>query len=106
MRQRLADDRVFWRQFRQTYNSTGAVLPSGRNLAAALSVFVRDGQAGGSERNGASGGRRSLEVGPGTGAVTAKIINDRGPDDCLVLVERNEEFVAHLRDRLPEIAGS
>ena len=71
MRQRLADYRVFWRQFRQAYNSTGAVLPSGRNLSAALSSFVRDGQATGSKQNGTARGRRILEVGPGTGAVTA-----------------------------------
>jgi phospholipid N-methyltransferase len=107
MRQRLADYRVFWRQFRQAYNSTGALLPSGRGLAVALSSFVREGNADhGKKLNGSASGRRILEVGPGTGAVTVQIINDMRPHDQLVLVERNEEFVAHLRDRLKEIPAA
>lgn len=113
MRQRLADYRVFWRQFRQAYNSTGAVLPSGRGLAVALSYFVRDGQAHVAESLRDSeaavseklpyAGRRILEVGPGTGAVTVQIIDDMRPQDRLVLVERNEQFVSHLQQRLAEI---
>jgi phospholipid N-methyltransferase len=106
MRQRLADYRVFWRQFRQAYNSTGAVLPSGRALAAALSSFVRNGGASDTKQNGVAHGRRILEVGPGTGAVTVQIINDMRPQDRLVLVELNEDFVAHLRERLPELPGA
>src|SRR3954463_2085979 len=106
MRQRLVDYRVFWRQFRQAYNSTGAVLPSGRALAATLSSFVRDRGATGIERNGAADGRRILEAGPGTGAVTVQLIKDMRPQDRLVLVELNEDFVAHLRDRLPQIPGA
>src|SRR3954468_14779387 len=93
MRQRLADYRVFWRQFRQAYNSTGAVLPSGRGLAVALSRFVRNGETS----------RRILEVGPGTGAVTVQIIDDMRPQDRLILVERNDQFVCHLQQRLAEI---
>ncbi len=112
MRQRLADYRVFWRQFRQAYNSTGAVLPSGHGLAVALSRFVRDGEAAllgrGSSKSAAGGNgasplsskatvaRRILEVGPGTGAVTIEIVGSMRSDDRLVLVERNEQFVAHL----------
>src|SRR4051794_16951416 len=115
MRQRLADYRVFWRQFRQAYNSTGAVLPSGRGLAVALSRFVRDGEAHVAESLRDSGmavseklpylGRRILEVGPGTGAVTVQIIDDMRPQDSLVLVERNEQFVSHLKQRLAEMSA-
>lgn len=105
MRQRLADYRVFWRQFRQAYNSTGAVLPSGRGLAAALCRFVREGDGSTAGHNGDMRARRILEVGPGTGAVTVKIVQDMKPLDRLVLVERNEEFVSHLQNRMPEIAA-
>ena len=109
MRQRLADYRVFWRQFRQAYHTTGAVLPSGRGLCAALSHFVRTPELG--EAASAAGTnsaavehrhapRRILEVGPGTGAVTAQIVRDMRPGDHLTLVERNEQFVDHLRDQL------
>jgi phosphatidylethanolamine/phosphatidyl-N-methylethanolamine N-methyltransferase len=98
MAQRLADYRVFWRQFRQAYNTTGAVLPSGRGLSKALAHYVRHGEAASAAGNGTP--RRILEVGPGTGAVTAQIARDMRPDDQLTLVERNEEFVSHLREQL------
>src|SRR3954463_3819929 len=101
MRQRLADYGVFWRQFRQAYNSTGAVLPSGRGLAVALSRFVRDrAKDSNAQQNGKANGRRILEVGPGTGAVTVQIIANMRPNDRLFLVERNEQFVNHPPERL------
>lgn len=112
MHQRWADYRVFWRQFRDAYHSTGAVLPSGRALASALARYVREADKRTAEKGsqvaaarpaGDRAGRRLLEVGPGTGAVTMQIVHDMRPDDRLVLVERNEEFVAWLRDRLADV---
>ena len=84
----LSDSRLFLREFRQTFHTTGAVLPSGGSLARALARFV-----GGSDRP-----RRILEVGPGTGAVTRAIVRQMGADDRLDLVEANESFVARLRE--------
>jgi phospholipid N-methyltransferase len=98
MRQRFADYRVFWRQFRDSYHTTGAVLPSGRGLSRALAHFVRHDDR--TPSNGAHKPRRILEVGPGTGAVTAQIARDMRPDDQMTLVERNEEFVRYLREQL------
>src|SRR5262245_18025577 len=72
----LDDYRVFWGEFRRTFQSTGAVMPSGRSLCRALSRQVREG----------SGGRRLLEVGPGTGAVTRAIVAALQPGDTLDLV--------------------
>ena len=69
-------------------------MPSGSALAAALSRHVRV-HAG--ERGT---GRRILEVGPGTGAVTRHILAGIGPEDRLDLVELNAEFVACLRERI------
>ncbi|HVT29409.1 MAG TPA: methyltransferase domain-containing protein, partial [Lacipirellulaceae bacterium] len=110
MRQRWTDYRVFWRQFRQAYNTTGAVLPSGRGLSRALSRYVRTGGAasaiGESQTTATSSippPRRILEVGPGTGAVTLQIIHDMRPADRLTLVERNEHFVTHLHQRLHDV---
>ena len=111
MRQQWADYRVFWREFRQAYYSTGAVLPSGRALAAALSRYVLDdrhvGESGRDSGIAVSErqlyvGRRILEVGPGTGAVTGHIVQAMQRGDRLVLVERNEQFVARLRARLAD----
>jgi phosphatidylethanolamine/phosphatidyl-N-methylethanolamine N-methyltransferase len=93
MSQQWADYRVFLREFRRTFQSTGAVLPSGPALSSALAHFVRDGVNG-------SGERRILEVGPGTGAVTQFIVRGMRAGDRLDLVERNEEFVSRLRDRI------
>ncbi len=109
MRQQLVDYRVFWRQFRDAYQSTGAVLPSGRALARALSHYVREpgeaaSAAGGNEFQATQStnapGRRILEVGPGTGAVTSQIVGDLRSGDQLDLVERNDQFVAHLQERI------
>lgn len=95
MRQRLADYRVFWREFRRTFHSTGAILPSGRRLARALASPVANGQQP----------QRILEVGPGTGAVTGHIIELLGPEDRLDLVELNERFADVLRSRLEKEAA-
>jgi len=90
MSQRLSDYRLFWREFRQTFHSTGAVLPSGRALARSLASQVGC--------NG--GGQKVLEVGPGTGAVTGQIIARLGADDRLDLVELNPRFAQLLISRL------
>ena len=87
----LNDYRVFVRQFVRRYHTTGAILPSGRRLASALCRYV-------AETNGHAG-RQILEVGPGTGAVTARLVRVLRPDDRLTLVELNDEFVRHLESR-------
>jgi phosphatidylethanolamine/phosphatidyl-N-methylethanolamine N-methyltransferase len=85
-----ANYRLFWQEFRRTFHSTGAVLPSGPRLCRALARYVAgDGQP-----------RRVLEVGPGTGVVTHEIIAQLGPRDTLDIVELNDRFVAALRQRL------
>jgi phosphatidylethanolamine/phosphatidyl-N-methylethanolamine N-methyltransferase len=99
MSQPWADYRVFWREFRRSFETTGAILPSGPALAAALSRYVQDGHTGNES------GRRILEVGPGTGAVTRQIVSRLRVDDRLDLVERNSEFVACLSRRIAEDAG-
>ena len=112
MRQQWADYRVFLREFRRTFETTGAVLPSGPALSAALAHFVREGESHVAESAAADSasisvsqrrchvGRRILEVGPGTGAVTGYIVRAMRPGDRLDLVERNEEFAARLTERL------
>jgi len=87
MRRTLSDHRRFLKEFWRNYHTTGAILPSGRFLASALARYV--GQQ-------ADGARRILEVGPGTGCVTRRIIAALGPDDRLDLVELNGSFVEGL----------
>ena len=80
----------FFRQFRQRYETTGAIAPSSRGLARAMSRPLCE-----SEHRPA----RVLEIGPGTGAVTGHIIQALGPEDTFDLVELNESFAGLLRKR-------
>jgi phospholipid N-methyltransferase len=89
MRRAFDEHRTFLREFRRNFHYTGAIAPSSRYLARALARFVGMGAEP----------QRVLEVGPGTGAVTRRIIQRLRPDDRLDLVELNESFVARLRER-------
>jgi phosphatidylethanolamine/phosphatidyl-N-methylethanolamine N-methyltransferase len=98
------DQRVFLQQFFQQYHTTGSVLPSSRGLAQALCRFVDADRSKGTGDNGKSVEestlpREILEVGPGTGAVTARLVTKLRPNDRLTLVELNDDFVRHLRQR-------
>lgn len=90
----LDELRLFLREFRTTFHSTGAILPSSPALGRSLASLVRNG------RDSAVSPRRILEVGPGTGAVTREIIRAMGPNDRLELVELNDRFVEHLTHKL------
>lgn len=89
MHQRISEFTTFFGEFRRTYDTTGAVAPSGRGLARALVEPLSRHQFP----------ARILEVGPGTGAVTREIVRYVGPDDRLDIVELNDRFVDMLRDR-------
>ncbi len=85
---RLFGDQIeFFRQFRQRFHTTGAVAPSSRFLARAMTRPLR-------ERTGSA---RVLEIGPGTGAVTRHIVRLLKPEDCFDLVEVNEVFADMLQ---------
>ncbi len=83
----LRDHALFVREFLLRHRTTGAVLPSSRSLARAITrpLEARVGPA------------RILEVGPGTGVFTRRIAQLMQPDDELVLVEVSDRFVEHLR---------
>ena len=80
------DRLAFFRQAREHYHTTGAIAPSSRFLARA--------QAGPLARLKQQLDRpvRVLEVGPGTGAVTRRIVRLLDPGDTFDLVEINQEF--------------
>lgn len=85
----LTEHLEFFRQFRSRFETTGAVAPSSRFLARAMvrPLACRTQPT------------RVLEVGPGTGAVTAQIVQHLKPGDTFDLVEINDEFAALLRER-------
>ena len=82
---------LFFREYLRNFHTTGAILPSGRQLARALSRYAAQPS---------SPSRRIMEVGPGTGAVTRQIISVMQPLDRLDLVELNDSFVERLASRM------
>ncbi len=93
--------RVFWREFRRSFHTTGAVAPSSAALARALCRYLEP-PPGGKQHAEQGPPRRVLEVGPGTGAVTRHILRRLAPQDRLDLVEINPEFVQFLRRRFEQ----
>jgi len=90
MRRAIAEHTIFWQELRRNFRHTGSVLPSGRWLSAALARYVRT----------IPGGKRVLEVGPGTGVVTRAIVKRMSRGDHLDLVEVNDRFVEILNARI------
>jgi len=80
----------FIRQCRRQFKTTGAILPSSRFLARALTSEIAKPR----------GPARILEVGPGTGSVTRQILRRMQPRDQLDAVEINANFISRLLDRL------
>lgn len=68
----------------------GAVMPSGKPLARAMAGFVDPDQDG-----------YVVELGPGTGAITAALVEHGVPESKLVLVEADPTFCRLLRGRYP-----
>lgn len=88
---RLDDEVHFIRSWMEKPLATGAVMPSGKPLARTMAHFVDPDVAG-----------PVVELGPGTGAVTAALV-EQGIDPCrLVLVEFNPSFCRLLRTRYPD----
>jgi phospholipid N-methyltransferase len=87
-----AECRAFFGQFREQYHTTGSIWPSSRALGRALTRPMRLARPP----------RRILEVGPGTGAVTAVIVRNLRPGDTLDIVEINPKFAAVIESRFEE----
>lgn len=80
----------FFRESRRHFRDTGSLLPSSRFLARALTAELRRPRAP----------ARILEVGPGTGSVTAQILRCLLPGDHLDAVEINRHFISMLEERI------
>ncbi len=77
-------------QFLSNFHHTGAVLPSSRRLAEAMTRPLQE----------AAGPKRVLEVGAGTGAFTRSILTALGEGDELHIVELNPIFCRRLESNL------
>jgi phosphatidylethanolamine/phosphatidyl-N-methylethanolamine N-methyltransferase len=88
---RLDDEVQFIRSWMEKPLATGAVMPSGKPLARAMAKCVDPQREG-----------PVIELGPGTGAVTAALVAQGIDPSRLVLVEFNPTFCRLLRTRYPE----
>src|ERR1700674_2236952 len=88
---RLDDEVRFIRSWMEKPLLTGAVMPSGRPLARAMAKFVDPNVPG-----------QVIELGPGTGAVRAALVERGIEPSRMVLVEFNPTFCRLLRTRYPE----
>jgi phosphatidylethanolamine/phosphatidyl-N-methylethanolamine N-methyltransferase len=93
-RLRLDDDELrFLRSWMEKPLATGAVMPSSKPLARAMARCVDPAIDG-----------PVIELGPGTGAVTAALVEQGVHPSRLVLMEFNPAFCRLLRARYPEAA--
>ncbi|MEM7576540.1 MAG: hypothetical protein AAF328_03610 [Planctomycetota bacterium] len=86
------DAASFFRAFLNNPRQVGAVMPSGKALAAAM---VRGIDAA------LSGGKTVVEFGPGTGAFTSAILRAKPGDSAYVGIELDRHFVKTLTRRFP-----
>lgn len=90
MLQGLRNSVLFFKQFRERFETTGAIAPSSRFLANSMARFLA---ARGTDPV------RVLEIGPGTGPVTERIVRLLKDGDQFDLVELNQSFVEVLNQR-------
>jgi phosphatidylethanolamine/phosphatidyl-N-methylethanolamine N-methyltransferase len=86
----LSDSTVFLREWLANPQRTGSVAPSSRVLASAMARWL--------PRNPES---YVLELGPGTGAVTAALLKFGLREDRLVAIENNASLARRLHKRFP-----
>lgn len=91
----LTENIQFFKEFFSHIAEIGAVLPTSAASATALVA----------EMARAKGPKRVLEVGAGTGAITAQLVHHIGPQDELVLCEINPTFMTLLQTRFAEEAA-
>jgi phosphatidylethanolamine/phosphatidyl-N-methylethanolamine N-methyltransferase len=89
---RLSDELRFLRNWFERPMLTGAVSPSGRALARTMASYVDPAATG-----------PVLELGPGTGPVTAALLGRGIAPERLFLVEYNADFVPALERRFPGV---
>ena len=89
MARQISEYVTFLRECKRTFHTTGAILPSGKQLTVAtIQPYLRHTRPA-----------RILEAGPGTGAVTQQLVPHLRPGDTLDIVELNDQFVDVLRQR-------
>ncbi|MCL4869097.1 MAG: methyltransferase domain-containing protein [Anaerolineae bacterium] len=87
--QHLKERTLFFRGALQHIHAVGSITPSSRSVAKAMTAHLRQRPAP----------RRILEVGAGTGPITARIVRDMRPGDHLDIYEIDPKFTTFLAQR-------
>jgi phosphatidylethanolamine/phosphatidyl-N-methylethanolamine N-methyltransferase len=83
---------LFFRQWLRSPKSMGAVIPSSRVLARAVTEAVRWRP-----------GQTLIELGAGTGAISQGLIDSGLPPDALMMIELDRPLFTYLRRRFPGV---
>ncbi|MBN8548530.1 MAG: methyltransferase domain-containing protein [Deltaproteobacteria bacterium] len=86
----IKDHVVYFTEFLKEFQNTGTCFPSSKWAARALTNPMRATRTP----------QRILELGPGTGVVTVRILKDMIPGDRLTICEINPRFMAALKENL------
>lgn len=86
----IKDNVVYFMEFLKEFQNTGTCFPSSKWAARALTNPLRASRAP----------QRILELGPGTGVVTVRILEDMIPGDRLTICEINPRFMQALKENL------
>lgn len=86
----IKDNVAFLKEFIKEFQTTGTMFPSSKWAAQALTNPLRKSRTP----------QNILELGPGTGPVTVKILDDMQQGDHLVTCEINPRFMAVLKENL------
>lgn len=74
-------------------NTVGALFPSSKKLANALAQQIPTNNPG-----------LIIELGAGTGAITAALLHQKKPEHQLIVIEQSVKLAKHLTDRFPNLS--
>lgn len=87
--QPIKERTLFFKEALKDMHAVGSIMPSSRSTAKAMTAAFRKRQAP----------ARILEVGAGTGPITARIVKEMRPGDQLDIYEINPDYTAFLARR-------
>lgn len=90
--ERIEDEFRFFKTFTTSPLKLGSITPTSRALADVMVRHAHPDPAG-----------FTLEIGPGTGIVTERLIGSGIPPEKIVSIEYDEGFCRHLQKRFPRV---
>lgn len=92
IKKRLSAEFRFFREWMREPGAVGAIVPTGKAAARAMAACIP-----------LDSDLPVLELGPGTGAITAAILEHGIPAERIVSVEYSKDFFDYLRAKFPDV---